>query len=136
MMNPTRLLCGVLAILLMLSEVESQGDSNKNNDSDTNNCPHRVVPESWDRDRSTLNYDDIHVFVFGGPKGLRFKGTCDNAIAKWMDDANLHPECEIVGLKYYNAEGSLVDTNHTGFYFNHDTTGARANLTFLKVCTY
>ena len=119
-----RLLCGVFAVLLLILS-DASGEISE--------CPHRVVPESWDRDRSTLNYDDIHVFVFGGPKGLRLKGTCDNAIAKWKDDINLHLKCEVVGLKYV-AEGSLVDvTSHDGFHFNRDKTGARASLTFLKV---
>ena len=96
-------------------------------------CPHRVVPESWDRDKSTLIFDNIHVFVFGGPMGLRFKGTCDNAIAKWNDDGNLHDSCKIASLKYVMNDSWVDVSGYGGFLVIRDNTGARANLTYMNV---
>ena len=106
---------------------------------DTACSSHRVVPLSWDRDRTTLDNTDIQTFSFGGPKGIAVQDTCEPVIAQWRNGIPLHQHCRVTnpsGLRIHFSNGSQISGDPSGFFFNRDGDGPRASITFLRVRTF
>ena len=103
-------------------------------------CPHRLVPLSWDKDRTTIDWRITLTLVFGGNRGLLVKGyeECDAVIAKWKDDMNKHTNCRIDGMEVSENGKDWSEMNHSGFYLDREVGQrkvdlTRASVTYLKV---
>ena len=103
-------------------------------------CPHRLVPLSWDKDRTTIDWRITLTLVFGGNRGLLVKGyeECDAVIAKWKDDSNKHTNCRIDGMEVSENGEDWSEMDHSGFYLDREVGqekvgNTRASITYLKV---
>ena len=103
-------------------------------------CPYRLVPLSWDKDHTTIDWRITLTLVFGGNRGLLVKGyeECDTVIAKWKDDINKHTNCRIDGMEVSENEEDWSELDHAGFYLDCDVGQEKvdptvASITYLKV---